>query len=137
FIALTFSSCLKDTAVLDPEGSKNVVEFYNETAPVSGATDPYIVYIPKTLEPFEPAEITATVSYSGAELSAPQDITVQLAPAPDAAATSGFDQLPTDVYEMPTSVVIRKGEKRAQFTITVNAPLLNADLKNALALSIT
>ncbi|GGG91105.1 hypothetical protein GCM10007415_27110 [Parapedobacter pyrenivorans] len=138
FFMPALSSCLKDEGLIGPNAPgyiSNIVEFYNETAPVSGTTDPYIVYIPKTLERVEEEVFTATVSYSGAE-TAPQDITIQLSPAADAAATGGYDQLPSSVYEMPGSVVIKKGEKRAQFSIKVKPLEFDPDSDNALAISI-
>src|SRR5690554_3928761 len=97
-IVLTASSCLKDEGVIGPDAPgyiPNIVEFYNETAPTSGTTDPYIMYVPMTLELVETAEFTATVSYSGAEV-APQDITVNLSVAPD--IVGEFNDIATAEY---------------------------------------
>ena len=142
-VSAGLSSCLKDTAVLDPSGSKNVVEFYNVTAPASGVTAPYVMYVPMTLEVVPEVEFEIAVSYSGAELSAPQDITVNLAPAPDAITAyntsqgAALVQMGATGYEIPSSLVIKKGEKRAYGKVKVRPTLLNQSVSNALALSIS
>lgn len=142
-VAAGLSSCLKDEAVLDPSGSKNIIEFYNVTAPASGVTAPYVLYVPTTLEVVPSASFEIAVSYSGAELSAPQDITVNLAVAGDAIAAfnasqgSSYVQMSSAHFDFPSSVTIKKGEKRAYATVTVKPDQLDQSVSNALALTIS
>ena len=141
-LGVTTTSCLKDTAILDPEGSKNIVEFYNVTAPTSAASSPYITYVPMTLEVAPEAEFTIMLSYSGAELSAPQDITIQLEAAPAAIAeynasqNAAMVQVAPENIEFPSTVTIRKGEKRAEVTIKVKPDQLDQTVSNAFAVKI-
>lgn len=133
-----FSSCLKDDKyALDPSGSNNVVEFLNLTVPISSYNDKYVEYIPLTLENVPESEFTAGVNYAGPENLAPQDIVVELAPAPAAAEEAGYDPLDASLYELPTSVTIKKGTKSATFQIKVRPSSFDGDLSNALGISIT
>jgi len=142
FLAVGLSSCLKDENILDPSGSKNVVEFYNVTSPVSATSAPYVAYVPATLEVVPEAEFTIMLSYSGAEKSAPQDIVIELAPAPDALETyniaqgTDLNQLPASLYELPTSVTIKKGEKRVSIPVKIKPADFDQSISNALALTI-
>ncbi|HZH72848.1 MAG TPA: DUF1735 domain-containing protein [Mariniphaga sp.] len=137
------SSCLKDEAVLDPSGSKNIIEFYNVTAPTSGVTAPYVMYVPTTLEVVPEVEFDIAISYSGAELEAPQDIVVNLAEAPEAVTAfnasqgTSYVQMGASGYEFPSSVTIRKGEKRVYAKVKVRPTILNQAVSNVLALTIT
>ena len=132
-----FSSCLKDDKyALDPSGSHNVVEFLNLTVPISSYNDKYVEYIPQTFENVPESEFTAGVNYAGPENLAPQDIVVELAASPEAAEDAGYDPLDPSLYEMPTSVTIKKGTKSATFQIKVKPSSFNGDLNNALGVKI-
>ena len=141
-LGLTTTSCLKDEAILDPDGSKNVIEFYNATAPTSAATSPVITYVPMTLEVVPESQFKMIISYSGAELSAPQDITIQLAAAPEAVATFNGSQNASLVQvdpahiEFPSSVVIPRGQKRVEVMVKVKSDQLNPSVSNAFGVKI-
>lgn len=142
-VTVGLSSCLKDEAVLDPSGSKNIVEFYNVTAPTSGVTAPYVMYVPTTLEVVPEVEFEIAISYSGAELAAPQDIVVNLAVAPEAVAEfntsqgTAYVQMDPSGYEIPSSVTIKQGEKRVYTKVKVRPQVLNQAVSNVLALTIS
>ncbi len=137
------SSCLKDENILDPSGSSNIIEFYNVTAPTSASNAPFIMYVPKTLELVPETEFEIAVSYSGAEEAAPQDIIVNIEPAADAitrfnsSQNSAYMQMPNNGYSLPTTLTIKKGEKRAYATIKVYPEELDQTKSNALALKIS
>jgi hypothetical protein len=138
------SSCLKDENVLAPgANSSNIIEFYNVTAPMSASNAPYIMYVPKTLEVVPESEFEIAVSYSGAEEAAPQDIVVNLEPAPDAitkfnaSQNSAYVQMSSTGYQIPTSVTIKKGEKRAYAKVKVFPEELDQSKSNAIALKIS
>ena len=139
----SLNSCLKDENVLDPSGSQNIIEFYNVTAPSSPANAPYIMYVPATLEVVPEAEFEIAISYSGAEEAAPQDIVVNLEPAPDAISKfnvsqeSDYVQMPSNGYELPSSLTIKKGEKRAYAKVKVRPEELDQTKSNALAVRIS
>lgn len=143
-LGMTFTSCLKDEKyALDPSGSHNVIEFYNVTAPVSGYTAPYLVYVPTTLEVVPEAEFTVGVNYAGPEDLAPMDITVQLAEAPEvvtdnnARAGTNYVHPHSSTFEFPTSVTIKKGEKTALFNVKVKPTQLDPTVSNAIGLKIS
>lgn len=144
---LSTTSCLKDEDLLSPDDSNshNVIEFYNLTAPTSLGTAPHVMYVPTTLEVQPSQEFQIAVSYTGVEAGAPEDITVNFAVEPKilddykaAVANTGlYVHAPASTYEMPTSVVIKKGEKRAFVTIKVKPDQLDPTKSNAIALRIT
>ncbi len=142
-VTVGLSSCLKDEAVLDPSGSKNIIEFYNVTAPTSPVTAPHVMYVPMTLEVVPEVEFDIAISYSGAELAAPQDITVNIAPAAEAitafnsSQNTAYVQMSPDDYDIPTTVTIKRGEKRAYAKVKVRPDQLDQSVSNALALTIT
>lgn len=143
-LAMTFTSCLKDDKyALDPSEGINVIEFLNVTAPVTGYNDPYVVYVPTTLEVVPEAEFTIGINYAGPVDLAPQDITVQLSEAPEAITDnntktgSSFVHPASSTFEFPSSVVIKKGEKTALVTVKVKPTQLNPTVSNAIGLKIT
>jgi hypothetical protein len=136
-LAATATSCLKDDKyALDPSEGHNVVEFYNVTAPFSAYTAKYVQYIPKTFENVANDEFMIGVNWAGPEDFATQDITVTLAPAPEAAAEAGYVQLDPSLYTMPTTLTIKKGEKFALAPVTVKPSSFNGDLPNAIGVKI-
>lgn len=144
-ISVGFSSCLKDDAIVGPNAPgyiSNVIEFYNATAPVSSTTSPVVVFVPQTLEVVPESEFEIIISYSGANV-APQDITVELNVAPDAIAKynaaekANLHSLPSGTYEIPSTVTIKKGEKRAHVKVKVLPEKLDQTVSNALAIAIT
>jgi hypothetical protein len=141
-LGLTSTSCLKDTAILDPEGSKNVVEFFNVTAPTSPGASPVVTYVPMTLEVVPESEFKMMISYSGAELAAPQDINVQLAAAPEIIGTyntaqgAALVQVSPSHIEFPASVTIPKGQKRVEVSVKVKSDQLDPSVSNAFGVKI-
>ncbi|MEJ5994106.1 DUF1735 domain-containing protein [Pedobacter sp. Du54] len=149
-VAIAFTSCLKDDSmVLDPDKAEgNVVEFGNTGSTTSPGGAPFFVYTPLTLDPsVATSVIKASVRWAGAENVAPQDITVNLAAAPEAitawnaaypnaAASAKYNQLPSNAVTFPSTVTIKKGEKVANFDISVKASLLNASQSNVLGIKV-
>jgi len=146
-VLLFTASCLKDENILAPNdrNSQNIIEFYNLTAPTSLGTAPHVMYVPTTLEIQPSQEFEIAISYSGVEEGAPQDITVNLAVSPEVLDaykavvpnTASYIHAPTGTYEVPSSVVIKKGEKRVIVPITVKPDELDPTKSNAIALKIT
>lgn len=148
--AVVFSSCLKDdTMALDPEkAGENVVEFGNTGSPTSPTGAPVFAYTPLTLDPaISTSVIKASVRYAGAEDLAPADIVVNLAAAPEAVdkwnaaypnatAANKYNQLPANSVTFPSTVTIKKGEKVANFDISIKASLLNASISNVFGIKI-
>ncbi|HMR91286.1 MAG TPA: DUF1735 domain-containing protein [Chitinophagaceae bacterium] len=143
-LGTALTSCLKDDKyALDPSGSNNVVEFLNVTAPVTGYNDPYVVYVPTTLEAVPEAEFTIGINYAGPEDVAPVDITVQLAEAPEAVTDNNTKKGTTYVhpasssFQFPATATIKKGEKTALIVVKVQPLELDASVSNAIGLKIT
>ncbi len=145
-VSVALTSCLKDdTSILDPsKAGPNLVEWKNPAEiAVHGSTTPlYLLTYPISTTP---TPISLSVSYSGAELSAPTDITVNIS----LASQSVIDQynteqnkaiqlMPTSWYDLSTtSVVIPKGQKTATFKLNVNTSLLDLSKAYAVPLKLT
>ncbi|RFZ82895.1 DUF1735 domain-containing protein [Mucilaginibacter terrenus] len=138
------SSCLKEEAEI---GSKpqNIVEFYTTDGYISGVNDQYAVYA-KQYVAGTPGTFDVTVSYSGTDV-APQDITVEVGVDEAALAKyntkaeandeDGYELLPSTYYAIPTTtVVIKKGERRATFPVNV-AITSTFDFSKSYALPLT
>ncbi|MCF2487039.1 BT_3987 domain-containing protein [Dyadobacter sp. CY347] len=118
---VAITSCLKDDMNLDPDTSTNVVEFKNPSSFVSPSGSTYALYS-QSFDLAEEADYPVEVSYSGADV-APQDITVTL--GVDTAAVTqynaeqeeAFEAITPDLYTIPASVVIPKGQRRAEVVI--------------------
>ncbi|MBE9586488.1 DUF1735 domain-containing protein [Mucilaginibacter sp. JRF] len=143
--AASLTSCLKDDSlVLDPEKTHNVIEFANPSQITSPSGSIYPLYT-FAYELGKTSTQIVEVSYSGAEDSAPQDITVNLAVGTAAQVEeynddqhTEFTLLPAAAYQFTTtSVVIKKGEKRASVPIVFNPDLFDLDEAYALPLQIT
>jgi hypothetical protein len=146
------SSCLKDdTMVLDPDKSTgNTVEFGNTASWISAIDAPVFVFPSTSLDPSNVpvAKFTTSVRYAGAENEAPEDITVNIALAPEAvtkynakypAAAFPYNTFPASILTFPSSVVIKKGTKVTYFDVTIqaNSGLIQQALANVVPLKIT
>ncbi len=120
-----FSSCLKDDRmVLNPEKTHNVVEFGNpgQRAAVGSVYPLYPLLV--DLEP--EISLPVTVSYSGPEAVAPQDIVIKIGLANEQVIEdyntdqrTEFSMMPSNLYSLSaTEVTIPKGQSKA--TIMVN-----------------
>lgn len=143
--AIALTSCLKDdTMVLDPEkAGSNIIEFVNPTdISVHGSTTAlyslaYPIVTASTVIPI-------SVSYSGAEDVAPQDITVTVGLGDVATITQynteqskSYTLMDPAVYTInATSVVIPKGKKAATFTVSVKTASFDLTKNYALPLKI-
>jgi len=144
FIMGVFSSCLKDDSlILNPDKGVNVVEFANPAQIASPASAVLPLYtfaydiVPSVTLPL-------TVSYSGPEATAPQDITVKFAIDETMLDKYNEDQeteftlIDPAVYTLPTTeLVIKKGESKASTTITFNPTKFDLEASYALPLKIT
>lgn len=144
-IALAFTSCVKDHLAVDPSQSTNVIEFANSGSIVSspGAVHPRYASDLGNLPVGDSATFLVNLSYSGAEKTAPNDITINLAVDPAALDAYNADDEteyavpPASAYRFPSSVVIKKGEKVQQITVTIiRSPDYNFDTSYALPLKI-
>jgi hypothetical protein len=126
--AVSVTSCLKkDRMNIDQElGPKNVVEFDNTGNNAAKVTSKYPSFYSDlgVLAPGQSKNFNINVSYSGADV-APEDITVKL--EIDQAALDKYNEdnetdlviPPTDVITFPSTLVIKKGERKATGTATV------------------
>jgi hypothetical protein len=139
-LAVSFlTSCLKDDRlVLDPEKGNNVIEFANPTQ-IATIGSVYPLYVMSyDLNPT--VTVPITLSYSGPESGAPQDITVNFGVGTEADVTAyntdqdeHFTFMPAEDYTLgSTSAVIKKGQSKATFNITFK--LESFDLSESLVL---
>jgi len=151
--AVSFTGCLKDDkANLTPNNSPAVIEWSTAVtadAPISPSGSTYTLYL-RSLEIKSSIDITFEVNYTGGE-AAPQDITVNYGLDNDALIqynterdvrdhqTVHLEPLPTAWYTINgTSVVIKKGERKAVITGKVNTTnITDFDKKYVLPLKIT
>jgi hypothetical protein len=127
-IAVGLVSCLKkDAMVIDTDkGPKSLVEFANTGNNVASASSTYPRFNMDlgSIAPGATVEFNVNVSYSGAEV-APQDINVDLALDPDALTkfntenSTNYVVPPSDIFELPTNVVIQKGTHQSQIKVKV------------------
>lgn len=138
------SSCLKDEAVINNDGLRNIIEFQNVGSIKSTTTDVHPVFVPITLEPTAAdGTFEGIIRYSGADV-APQDIVVNFQKT-DAvitefnAKTSGTKYSPIAPSEItaPTTVTIPKGQREAKFKVVVKVANLDQTKSNAIAYKIT
>jgi len=141
------TSCLKkDRMNIDvSQGPKAVVEFANTGDNVSASTSTYPRFTTDlgSVGTGQTVEFNVNVSYSGADV-APQDITVALAVDADALTKfntengTSYSLPPTDIYSLPTSVVIKKGTHQSQIKVGVtNNASFDFNKNYALPLAIT
>ncbi|WP_026897490.1 DUF1735 domain-containing protein [Daejeonella oryzae] len=137
--AATLSSCLKDDSmVLNPDKGHNVIEFANTTdILVHGSVIPLYVH---SYEIVPEVTLPVSVSYSGPEAVAPEDITVNIAVADNSPIDLYNEEQETEYEMMPasnytlsaTSVVIPKGQSKATFSVKFKPNTF--DLSKALVL---
>ncbi|QHS54997.1 DUF1735 domain-containing protein [Mucilaginibacter sp. 14171R-50] len=124
----SLTSCLKDGPVnLPPGGSPPVIEFSTNlfVAPTSDVNSPVALYT-KSYDVVPSATLELTIGYTGGA-PAPEDITVNLdndgadkIAAYNEYKDANYEMLPAEFFSgMPSSVVIKKGENFAKFTVTV------------------
>lgn len=129
FISFLLSGCLKErTANIDTGNGNtlNVVEFLNTGDNFAGQTSKYPQFYSDlgSLGLGQTATINVNVSYSGVN-TAPADMTVSL--GVDAASLTlyntqngkSYEVPPADAYSFPASVVIKKGTRVVQTTLTI------------------
>jgi len=124
FLSTTLTSCLKDDSlVLDPSKGHNVIEFANPAQiAVNGTPSPMYQFAYSTASL---PTLPITVSYSGPEAVAPQDITVKITPATlskiaeyNTATASSYTLLGSGSYTLSaTEVVIKAGTSKATFNV--------------------
>lgn len=135
-LGITLVACLDDDKyALDPDGSQNIIEFYDVSVPTSPSGSIYPVWTAST-EVAPSFTLEQTISYSGPN-SNNKDIELTLGVDPTAldayntqmtAGLNGNAPLGGSTYElMPdanfdldqTTVTIKKGEKKATVSITL------------------
>lgn len=118
------TSCLKDDSlVLDPEKGHNVIEFANPATIVTNGSVYPLYNFAFDLAP--EATLPITISYSGPEAGAPEDIVVNFDAGTQAEVDAynenqdkEFDMIDADVFSLSTkTVTIKKGEKKATFNV--------------------
>jgi len=122
------SSCLKKGAMnIDTsKGVKNIVEFANTGNNVSGSSSTYPEFHIDlgSLKSGASTTFNINVSYSGADV-APADITVNLSLDQSTLTTyntengTSYVLPPSDVFSLPTSIIIKKGTHAAQTEVTI------------------
>ncbi|HUP11907.1 MAG TPA: DUF1735 domain-containing protein [Niastella sp.] len=146
-LGLVLTSCLKENHQnIDPDRSLDIVEFANSgsnTSSLSKSTYPGYYTDLGTLLSGESATFNLNVNFSGAT-EAPEDVTVNI--EVDTAALTIYNEqngtnyvVPsTDIYTLPTSIVIKKGTRIAQSQVTItNTSNFSFDDAYALPLKIT
>lgn len=142
--ASTLTSCLKDDRlVLNPDKGHNVIEFANPaTITTIGSIYPLYTFafpiVPSVTMP-------VSISYSGPEATAPQDIVVNFAVGTEADVTAyNTDQekefviMPSALYKLSANTVtIKKGESKASFSITYTPDKFDFNESYVLPLNIT
>ncbi|TDH21307.1 DUF1735 domain-containing protein [Segetibacter sp. 3557_3] len=120
-LSVSFTACLKDKPLFDPDMIPNVLELENIGPVESTTASPYPLFS-KSFDIAPESNLELTVNYAGDEV-APQDITVQLAVDPgvlkaynDTAHTT-YTILPTTLYTLPTTVTIPKGQRKGRFVV--------------------
>ena len=127
-VLLGLSSCLKEDPMnIDTkQGPKNVVEFANTGDNVSAAasTFPRFNMDLGTMSANQTITFPVNVSFSGNEV-APSDITVQLEISSDGLAqfntenNTNYEIPASSIFNVPTSVVIPKGQRQASVEVSV------------------
>lgn len=140
----SLTSCLKDDSlVLDPAKGRNVIEFANPAQIVTIGT-PYAMYA-FSYESTATPSLPVTVSYSGPEMNAPNDITVNFSVGTQAAidtyneATDNeFALLRPESYSLSSNqVVIKAGTSKATFNVLLKPSTFDFSKSEVLPLTIT
>jgi hypothetical protein len=140
----SFTSCLKDDSlVLDPDKTSNVIEFANPAQIVANGT-PFALYS-FSYELASSPSLPITISYSGPEVTAPRDITVDFAVG-SVADIETYNEATDESYELlqPTSytlstnqVVIKAGTSKATFNLLLKPSTFDFSKSEVLPLTIT
>jgi hypothetical protein len=140
----SLTSCLKDDSlVLDPAKGHNVIEFANP-AQIAVIGSPYAMYV-FSYELADKPSLPITVSYSGPEQNAPQDISVNIAVGTDASITA-YNTAQNGHYVMMSpsnyaftgaTVVIKAGTSKATFNIPFDPSKFDLSKQEVLPLTIT
>jgi hypothetical protein len=140
----SITSCLKDdTLVLDPAKGHNVIEFANPAQIVSIGT-PYAMYA-FSYESSATPTLPITISYSGPEANAPNDITVNFSIGTEAVITA-YNEATDNEFALlrPTSyslssnqVVIKAGTSKATFNVLLKPSTFDFSKSEVLPLTIT
>jgi hypothetical protein len=140
----SLTSCLKDDSlVLDPAKGHNVIEFANP-AQIAVIGSPYAMYV-FSYELADKPSLPITVSYSGPEQNAPQDISVNIAVGTDASITA-YNTAQNGHYVMMSAsnyaftgatVVIKAGTSKATFNIPFDPSKFDLSKQEVLPLTIT
>lgn len=127
-VMIGFSSCLKENemTVLDPDVSPTVVEFANTGDNVAGTKSQYPRFTTDlgSLALGDTYDINVNVSYNGPE-AAPGEITVSVEVDAEALIQfntengTSYEVPPADVFTLPASVVIPKGQRIGQAVLTI------------------
>jgi hypothetical protein len=137
-VVTSLTSCLKDNnANLTDSNSPAVVEWstaVTQDVPTSPAGSTYPLYV-RSFDIAESVDVPFEVNYTGGS-AAPQDITVNLGVKEDAIdqynterdtrdhQESNLEALPAAFYTLPTSVVIKKGARKAVVTLQIKTKLI-------------
>lgn len=149
---ISLTGCLKDDkANLQPNNSPAVVEWstsVTKDAPISPSGSTYALY-QRSYDIAPSVNTSFEVNYTGGS-AAPEDITVNIGLKEDAIqqynderlsrdrVVSNLVLLPATDYVMPSSVVIKKGERKATVTLQIKSALItDFNTTFALPLSIT
>jgi len=121
------TACLKERDMnTDPDKTPYVVEFANTGNNTAAAASKYPGFFIDlgTLQSGASTSFNVNVNYAGAG-NAPEDVTVNLGLDPALLATyntdngTAYETPPSSIINVPSSVVIKKGEKMAQAKISI------------------
>jgi len=136
------SSCVQEDPFFDPEDSENVIEFLSAGNVQSPATAPYPLFI-NSYAAADEVEMPIVVSYSGADV-APTDITVTIGAGTQSvldvyneAQETEYELLPANLYTLPATVTIPRGERRATYIVKLKTNQFDFTKSYALPLTIT
>ncbi|MBC5775977.1 DUF1735 domain-containing protein [Pontibacter sp. KCTC 32443] len=164
-LTVGLTSCLDDEPITGrTEDAQNIIEFLE--TPTAPATEGYILPVYNRIFDVVPSTtFEVTVNYAGTSV-APEDIEVGIVvdeaaldaynekiiaderahlieigedPEDAEAHVAGelFDLIPAELYEVPSSVTIKKGERQATFEVTVRPELFDFAYKYGLPLTLT
>lgn len=143
-VVFSLSSCLKDDRTeLDPAKGVNVIEFDNpaQVNIIGTSTPAYTIAYPIVTTD---QSVPVTISYSGPEAGAPQDITVSfslvnqsLLDTYNTENKTTYTMMDPAVYRLDaTSVTIPKGQSKATFNVIIKTSLFDLTKSYALPLRI-
>ena len=143
-VTVALSGCLKDNSVtLDPSKGHNVIEFANPAQIVTNGT-PHPLYS-FSYEATATPSLPITISYSGPEATAPEDITVKFGIG-DVSNINDYNTATDNTYVPLNSagfslsaneVVIKKGTSKATFNVLLKPSAFDFAASEVLALTIT